>query len=81
MFYSQFVDSSDLAPERYDDRCSQMNGVFLLGLVRHELLIDQPAFSKDLMRDEIVFLVAVNHTLLNISELVLPSAHELRKEC
>jgi serine/threonine protein kinase len=76
-----FFDSYYLAPECYDSRCSQMSDVFSFGLILYELLTGQPAFSKELTLDEMMFKVAVKHEMPDIPEFVVPFARELITEC
>jgi serine/threonine protein kinase len=58
-----------------------MSDVFSFGLILYELLTGQPVFSKELTRNEIMFLVAVKHKLPDIPKFVLPSARKLITDC
>jgi serine/threonine protein kinase len=76
-----FIDSYYLAPECYNNCCSQMSDVFSFGLILYELVTGQPVFSKELTHLEIAFKVAIKHGLPDIPEFVFPSARELITEC
>jgi serine/threonine-protein kinase len=76
-----FMDSYYLAPECYDNFCSQMSDVFSFGLILYELLTGQPVFSKELTFKEIIFKVGVKYKMPDIPKSVLPSARELMTKC
>jgi serine/threonine protein kinase len=76
-----FFDSYYFAPECYNNRYSQRSDVFSFGLILYELLTGQPAFSKELTRDQIMFKIALKHARPDIPKFVLPSARELITDC
>jgi serine/threonine protein kinase len=75
------IDSRCLAPDCYDHIYSQMSDVFSFGLIVYELLTGQPTFAKELTYLQMMYMVAMEHTLPDIPKSVLPSAKELIMDC
>jgi aurora kinase len=70
-----------LAPESYDNRYYPESDVFSFALILYELLVGQPAFSKDLTIYQIAFKVVIKRERPDIPKFVLPNTRELIEDC